>query len=156
MPQKLKNVLFLALCIFICFIPATTGFFLKPGSWYESLIKPALNPPNWIFGPVWTILYILMGICLWRIFKAAPLKQIAAPLGLFALQLIFNGLWTWLFFGLQNPCYALINIFILLGLILFNIIVFHPIDKIAAYLLIPYLLWVSFATYLNFELWRLN
>lgn len=126
-------------------------------SWYANLIKPEFNPPNWIFGPVWTILYILMGISLYLIWdKGLKKKELRFAFGIFILQLLFNAWWSILFFGLQNPKLAFCEIVFLWFLIVFVIYLFSNIKKLAAWLLIPYLLWVSFATVLNYSIWVLN
>lgn len=126
-------------------------------SWYAYLNKPSFNPPNWIFGPVWTTLYILMGVSLYLIWqKGLKDKYIRKSFKIFIIQLIFNSLWSVVFFGMQSPGLALFIIIVLWSLILTLIIRFYKIKKIAAYLLIPYILWVSFASILNFSIWILN
>lgn len=125
--------------------------------WYANINKPSFNPPNWIFGPVWTILFIMMGLAsyfIWLRWGSGNLAKIA--LILFFVHLIFNILWSVLFFGLQEPFWAFLEIVFLWIMILALIILFYQIDKKAAYLLVPYLLWVSFASVLNFAIWRLN
>ena len=125
--------------------------------WYSTLIKPSFNPPNWIFGPVWTLLYILMGISfalIWN--KGIEKKEIKNALGIFVFQFLLNLVWSFLFFGMQNPAIAFIDIVILWLAIILTVKKFLPIDKAAAYLLIPYLLWVSFASLLNISIWYLN
>lgn len=126
-------------------------------SWYIGLIKPALNPPAWIFGPVWTILYFLMGVAaflIWR--KGWERKDVKIALGIFAGQLILNTLWSIIFFGLHSPSLAFVEIIFLWLAILTTIIVFAKISRAAAWLLAPYILWVSFAAYLNYAIWILN
>ena len=125
--------------------------------WYSTLIKPSFNPPNWIFGPAWTLLYILMGISfalIWN--KGIEKKEIKNALGIFVFQLILNLSWSFLFFGMQNPAIAFIDIIVLWFAIILTIKKFLPINRTAAYLLIPYLLWVSFASLLNTSIWYLN
>lgn len=125
--------------------------------WYASLVKPALNPPSWVFGPVWTTLYALMGIAAFLVWKKGlDRKNVRIALGAFIGQLILNTLWSILFFGLQSLGGALVEIVFLWLAILATIIAFFNISKTAAWLLAPYLLWVSFAAYLNFALWTLN
>lgn len=126
-------------------------------SWYSTIQKPLFNPPNWIFGPVWTFLYILMGIAagtIWKSNSASEFKNKA--LLVFGAQLLVNGFWSILFFGLQNPLLAFIDIVILLALIVYTIKLFKPINKMASWLLIPYSLWVGFATILNISIVILN
>ena len=131
------------------------GSLFSPGEWYHSLQKPLFNPPNIIFPIVWNILFVLMGIAAWRIGEKQR-KIISLPLALFIIQLCFNALWSYLFFGLQNPGLALIDILILWVLILVTTVIFYMIDKIAGALLIPYLGWVGFAIYLNYSIYYLN
>jgi tryptophan-rich sensory protein len=119
-------------------------------TWYAELSKPFFGPPNWIFAPVWTTLYILMGIALYRVWAYRGLVT------LFVIHLVFNALWSILFFGLQSPLLGLFDILLLLGLIILMTIKFYRVDRLAAYLLVPYLAWVSFATLLNFSIWWLN
>ena len=126
-------------------------------TWYESLKKPSFSPPNWLFGPVWTALFILMGISLflvWRKGISQPSVKIA--LIIFGVQLLLNILWSFLFFAQRAPLAGFIEIILLWIMILITILVFYPISKTAALLLLPYILWVSFASILNFSLWRLN
>jgi tryptophan-rich sensory protein len=126
-------------------------------SWYAALNKPSFNPPNWIFGPVWTTLYTLMGIALYLIWiKNGKKKKHNSLIAFFLTHLVFNTLWSLIFFGLKNIGLALIIILFLWSMIFYLIKAFYPIDKRASYLLIPYLAWVSFATLLNFSLMVLN
>ena len=128
-----------------------------PGSWYDLLTKPSFNPPNWIFGPVWTTLYILMGISLYLILlEWKKGVDIRCAGGLFAVQLFLNFIWSYMFFGLQSPTYAFIVIALLWVAILATILTFLRISRIAAYLLVPYILWVSFASILNYSIMILN
>jgi tryptophan-rich sensory protein len=126
-------------------------------SWYAGLAKPSFNPPNWIFAPVWTTLYVLMIYAVWRILKRAdrPVERRIA-LTLFFLQLALNALWSWLFFGLNSPLAGLLNIIPQLLIILATIVRFRSLDWAAALCLVPLAAWVAFATLLNFEIWRLN
>ena len=126
-------------------------------TWYATLEKPFFNPPNWLFGPVWTTLYALMGISaflVWR--KGIRDRQVKVALGIFVAQLILNSLWSIVFFGLHSLLGGLIVILPLWVAILLSIVTFYRISKTAGVLLIPYILWVSFATLLNFSLWQLN
>lgn len=127
------------------------------GSWYQTIQKPAWNPPNRIFGPVWTTLYIMMGVALFLVWKKesnSNLKKRATFL--FAIQLILNFFWSIIFFNQHQIGWALVEIMILWLSILLTIIVFAKIDKTAAWLMVPYISWVSFATILNFTIWQLN
>lgn len=132
--------------------------------WYAGLLKPTLNPPSWVFGPVWTILYALMGASLFLIWKRHSdiLENVGMSrlfkwaVGVFFSQLALNTLWSIFFFGMQNPALAFFDIILLWLAILTTIILFYRISKLASYLLVPYLLWVSFAAYLNYSIWMLN
>jgi len=126
-------------------------------TWYAALRKPAFNPPNWIFGPVWTSLFVLMGIAAFIVWnKGLDRKGVKAALLLFIIQLVLNMLWSYLFFTLHSPLYAFVEIIILWLAILLTMVKFFPISRAAGYLLLPYILWVSFAAVLNFTLFRLN
>ena len=125
------------------------------GEWYLTIEKSPLNPPGWVFGPVWTTLFLLMGYALYLVWTSEGEKRKQA-FGIFAIQIILNVLWSVLFFGLRSPGLALLEIIVLWVAILSNIIFFGRANKLAGYLLIPYILWVSFAIYLNFSIWRLN
>ena len=127
------------------------------GTWYSTINKPSFNPPNWLFGPVWTLLFVLMGIAagiVW--FKSEKYSHAKIALIVFLIQLVLNGLWSYSFFYFENPFLGLINIMLLLIGIVFTIKWFLRVDKTAGYLLYPYLAWVSFATVLNFNIWVLN
>jgi len=126
-------------------------------TWYSTLNKPPFSPPNWIFGPVWTALYFLMGVAAFLIWKKGlKNKQVKKALTYFVAQLAFNFLWSFLFFGLHSPILGLLDILILWVLILITMIKFYKLSKPAVYLLIPYILWVSFATILNLSIVILN
>ncbi|MCX6706293.1 MAG: tryptophan-rich sensory protein [Candidatus Woesebacteria bacterium] len=126
-------------------------------TWYAALTKPSFNPPSWVFGPVWTILYTLMGISLYLILsKGLKKKEVKIAVNLFVWQLIANSLWSIIFFGMKNIPLALIEIIVLLLLVFTTIQKFYKINKTAAYLLIPYFFWGSFATFLTYSIWILN
>ncbi|GAB2179107.1 TspO/MBR family protein [Dongia sp. agr-C8] len=123
--------------------------------WYAGLAKPSFNPPNWLFGPTWTALYLLMGFALWRVLRsAAPLKRVAVLL--FYGQLLLNAAWSWMFFAAENPGAGLANIIPQWFMVVATAAAFWRVDRIAGLCLIPLVAWVGFATALNFELWRLN
>lgn len=127
-----------------------------PG-WYAGLNKPSFNPPNWLFGPVWTTLYLMMGVSffiIWAYYTRSSFYKLAITV--FLIQLFLNLLWSFLFFGLKNPLAGLVEIFFLWTAILLTIILFFKISKTASILLIPYLLWVTFASVLNYFLYKLN
>jgi tryptophan-rich sensory protein len=125
-------------------------------TWYAGLVKPSFNPPSWVFGPVWTILFILIGISLYIAWSKATQKQTKKILTIFSVQMILNVLWSFVFFGWHQPGLAFIEIILLWFAIVLTIIEFNKISKLAAGLLVPYLLWVSFATILTFAVWQLN
>ncbi len=131
-------------------------------SWYTELIKPALNPPAWVFGPVWTTLFLLMGIAAFLIWREwdngspSTKLRVKIALAIFIGQMVLNTLWSIIFFGLHSPGGALIEIVFLWLAILATIIAFAKISRLAAWLLLPYILWVSFAMYLNYAIWILN
>lgn len=148
------------ICLSLCLMTGFLGSFLTMDSvktWYAELSKPSFNPPDWAFGVVWPILYVMMGISAFLIWnKGLNNKQVKKALGIFLLQLVLNGIWTPIFFGLHMMGFALVEIILLWLAIMATIISFRKISKPAAYLLIPYILWVSFAVILNAALWQLN
>lgn len=155
----MKKVGQFILAIIICQAAGGIGsLFTYPQieSWYQGIAKSNLNPPNSIFGPVWITLFTLMGIALYWIWQKKDNKNFKMGLIFFIIQLVLNSLWSIIFFGLQNPLLALIEMAFLWLFILLSIIYFYKIDKKAGYILIPYIFWVSFAFYLNFEVFRLN
>ena len=158
--MRAKDILSLLISIVICQLAGVVGGLVTASSvdtWYAALIKPSFNPPNWIFSPVWITLYGLMGIALFLIYKnSLDAKGVKAALVLFFAQLMGNVLWSVLFFGLKLPFVAFLEIVVLWILILLTLIKFFKISRPAGVLLLPYLLWVSFASVLNFFLWALN
>ena len=124
--------------------------------WYPTLNKPSFNPPNWVFRPVWTTLFVMMGVAAWRVWRAADRDTTRAPLAFFALQLAVNLGWSVAFFGLRDPGLAVAVILVLDLLVLTTALLFRRIDGLAAMLLVPYLAWIAFATILNIAIWRLN
>ncbi len=152
----LKLVISLTICLFAGFIGS---IFTGPSipTWYATLIKPSFNPPDWIFAPVWTTLFVLMGISLYLVWnKGLQDKKVKTHLLIFGLQLALNVLWSFLFFGLHSPFYAFLEIIILWAAIVLTILNFSKVSRTAGLLLIPYICWVSFAAILNFSIWRLN
>ncbi|MBI2483488.1 tryptophan-rich sensory protein [Candidatus Uhrbacteria bacterium] len=127
-----------------------------PG-WYAGIVKPAIAPPNWVFGPVWVTLFALMGVAAFLVWQRGwERRPVRVALGVFLGQLVLNALWSVLFFGLRSPVAALGEIVVLWVAILATIIAFARISRPAAYLLIPYIVWVSFAGVLNYQIWQLN
>lgn len=154
-----RDILALVLLVGLCLGVGGLGGAVTAESvttWYATLNKPSFNPPNWIFGPVWTALYILMGVAAWRVWRAADRDTARGPLAVFALQLAVNLGWSVAFFGLRNPGLAVAVILALDLLVLVTALMFRRIDRLAAWLLVPYLAWISFATLLNVTIWRIN
>jgi tryptophan-rich sensory protein len=158
--MTLKNFLKLIIAIIVSEAAGLIGsLFTRPAiaTWYADLARPKLAPPNWLFAPVWTTLFVLMGVAAFLIWKKGlARREVKIALGIFIGQLVLNTLWSFIFFGLRNPGGALIEIIFLWLAILATIIAFAKISKPAAWLLAPYLLWVSFAAYLNAEIWLIN
>ena len=146
----------LAVWLVTCFAAPALGFASGPGEWYAQLQKPSWNPPGWVFGPVWTALYAMMGVAAWMIWRRGGFRVQRLPLALFLAQLALNAAWTPLFFGLHQPGLAFLDIALLWLAIIATIAAFWRVQRTAAALLVPYLAWVSFATFLNFTIWRLN
>ena len=158
--MKKINFLILIAAIAVCLFAGMIGsFFTAPSitAWYAGINKPDFNPPNWIFGPVWTALYILMGISLYLVLeKGIKKKGVKLAVSVFGIQLALNSVWSILFFGLGSPFLAFIEILFLWGAISATMYLFYKINKNAAYLLIPYICWVSFAAFLNYSIWIIN
>jgi translocator protein len=154
--RKLSSWAALLLWILLCFAAPALSAPFGPGAWYAGINKPTWNPPNWIFGPVWTFLYISMAIAAWRVWLRGGFREQSRPLTLFLVQLLLNAAWTPLFFGLHWLGVAFVEIVLLWLFILLTLLAFRKVDTVAAVLLAPYLAWVSFAAFLNFTLWRLN
>jgi tryptophan-rich sensory protein len=127
-----------------------------PGAWYGQLNKPSWTPPGWVFAPVWTILYLTMGLSLWLFWQTSRSRERGGALAVFFVQLALNAAWSWLFFGLHSPLLALFGISMLWGTLVATIIAFWRQHAAAGILLLPYLGWVSFASCLNLEIWQLN
>jgi translocator protein len=149
-----------ALLIFfgICFAEAASGSVFTASSvkaWYPGLLKPADTLPPWIFGPVWSILYLLMAAA-WLVWRQRIHEDVWLALDLFMAQLILNGLWSFVFFGLRRPGAALVEIIVLLAAIAMTAMRFAELSRLAFWLMTPYGAWVLFASYLNFRIWRLN
>lgn len=142
-------------CLLIALLPGAVGSAFTPDAWYLGLEKSSLTPPGWVFPVAWTSLYITIGISLYAFLITADGNRRPA-LVVFATQLVLNGAWSWLFFGKHQPGLALVDIVLLWFSIVATIAMFGRRSKLAAVLLVPYLLWVSFATYLNFAIWSAN
>jgi tryptophan-rich sensory protein len=154
----MKHLAALAGFILLCLLVAAVGGAVTAssvGTWYQGLAKPSFNPPDWVFGPVWTTLYILMAIAAWRVWRLELARRRPA-LALWALQLALNLCWSFVFFGARAIGPALAEIVVLLAAILATLVLFWRLDRLAGALLVPYAAWVAFAAVLNAALWRLN
>ena len=138
------------------FAAAALGARFMPDEWYRRLRKPTWNPPNSIFAPVWTLLYLLMATAAWLVWRRYGFGGALIPLILFVVQLLLNAAWTWLFFGLHRVGQALVDIVVLWLVILATMMSFWQLEPLAGVLLVPYLAWVSFAAVLNWTIWRMN
>lgn len=150
---RLKRALALPAWVALSWSAALSGIIFMPGEWYAALNKPAWNPPNWLFGPVWTTLYVSMGVSAWLVWRTGRGK---AALALFFCQLALNALWTPVFFGLKQPGAAFAVILLMWCAIAATLVAFWRTSRAAAALLLPYLAWVTFAAALNFTIWQLN
>lgn len=151
-----KQVIGLIAWIFVCSLAGIFGAQFEPGTWYDLLQKPSWTPPNWIFPVVWPILYIMMGISAWLLWKMKEVALGGTEFTWFFVQLVLNALWSWIFFGMNLIATGLAEILLLWIAILFTIFLFWSRNRLAGWLLIPYLLWVSYASALNFAIWQLN
>ena len=152
---------YLGLVVFlvVCFAAAGIGGAVttpKIGSWYATLVKPSWNPPNWIFGPVWSALCCCMAVAAWLVWRQEGFASDKLPLILFGVQLVLNVLWSCIFFGLEMPGVAFAEVLLLWAPIAATMVLFWQRSMIAGILFVPYLAWVSFASVLNFTIWRLN
>lgn len=154
--MDMASIIGLACFIAACFLAALTGAFFRPGEWYERLKQPSWRPPNWVFAPVWTVLYLMIAVAGWLIWRKLGFAGAGLALTIYAVQLILNAVWTPLFFGLHRPDLGFVDIVLVWMSIVATIVLFYPIQAVAALLLVPYLAWVTFAAALNFALWRLN
>jgi translocator protein len=155
-PNSARSAVALAGWVAVTFAAAAMAGLFLPGDWYARLQKPAWNPPNWIFGPVWTALYTIMAVTAWLVWKRGGFAGQRGALLFFLLQLFFNALWSPLFFGLRNPALAFVDIVLLWLALLATVVAFWKVRPLAGALLVPYLAWVTFASALNFAIWRLN
>ena len=155
---KSSEVLGLAGWLLVTFAASAAGAIasVNAGEFYGQLQQPGWAPPAWLFGPVWTVLYALMGIAAWLVWRAGGFRERAVALGLFATQLLLNALWSWLFFTWKLGGWAFAEVVLLWAMILATGMAFRRASAVAALLLVPYLLWVTFAAVLNLTLWRMN
>ena len=127
-----------------------------PGEWYEALAKPGWTPPDAVFAPVWSVLYVLMAVAAWLVWSRAGFAGAGVALSLFIVQLVLNALWSYLFFGARRPDLAFLEVILLWAVILLVTVLFWRETRIAGVLMVPYLAWVGFASCLNFALWQMN
>lgn len=141
----------------LCYLAAFVGSrFTDTGAWYQGLEQPAWQPPDWLFGPVWTLLYTMMAVAAWLVWRERGRRAVGGALALFLVQLALNVAWSWLFFVRQRPDLAFGEIVLLWIAILATLLAFWRIRPLAGALLIPYLLWVTYAAALNYSIWQLN
>jgi tryptophan-rich sensory protein len=145
--------------VILCFAMAGVGGWVTTPSipgWYAGLVKPSWTPPDWVFGPVWSVLYLGMAVAVWLVWRQNDFAGATVPMVFFGVQLALNGAWSWIFFGLHSPGAALVDLVLLWTAIAATTVTFWRRSIPAAILLVPYLVWVSFAGALNFAVWRLN
>jgi benzodiazapine receptor len=156
----LRDPVKLVIAIVVCNLAGVLGSFVTQtgsGSWYAQLVKPEINPPSFVFAPVWTTLFVLMGIALYLVWmEGTDRRDVRRAMTIFGVQLGLNIIWSYAFFGLQSPLLGLVDIVALWCVIAATIVAFAKVNRTAAYLLIPYLLWVTFATFLNYRILLLN
>ena len=157
-PSALTQILGLAGWLLASFVTGAIGALasVNAAGFYGQLVKPAWAPPAWLFGPVWSVLFILMAVAAWLVWREHGFRGAGAALKLYTAQLVANALWSWLFFAWHLGAIAFAEIVVLWVLIAATIVMFWRLHRLAAILLVPYLLWASFAAALNFALWRLN
>jgi translocator protein len=157
--SPLRDLLALAGFLALCFGVAALGGLATArsvGTWYQTLERPFFAPPDWLFGPVWTVLYAMMAVAAWRVWRLPATTERRWALVLWSAQLALNLAWSFLFFGLQAPGLALVDIVLLLGLIAATTMAFLRLDRPAGLLMLPYLAWVAYASILNAAIWLLN
>jgi len=160
MTPRLRRALRFLLSMTLPLLAGALGGWATAGSvteWYPTLVKPPFNPPPWVFGPVWTVLYLLMGLALFLVWERGHHGSgVSRAIAVFGVQLVLNALWSFLFFGARSPGWAMLELVLLWGAILWTFQLFHRVKPIAGWLLAPYLVWVTFAGVLNFSIWTLN
>ena len=154
--MDMLSLLVLVAFVVASFAAAATGVIFRPGEWYKQLDKPRWRPPDRLFAPVWTVLYASIALSGWLVWLEAGIAGAALPLGVYVVQLLLNAAWTPIFFGRHRTGLALVEILVLWAAILATIVLFQPVSAGAALLLFPYLVWVSFASALNFSIWWRN
>jgi tryptophan-rich sensory protein len=154
--STLTSIAGLAGFVLLVIAVAGAGAYFKPGAWYAALDKPPWTPPNWLFPVAWTLIYATIAVAGWMVWRAAGFSGAKPALVLFCLQLVLNAAWSWLFFGLHRMDLAFADIGLLWLAIAATIVAFHAVRPGAAYLMVPYLLWVTFAAALNYAVWQMN
>lgn len=149
----MQGWIMLLVFVALCAGAALFGVTFKPGEWHAALLKPSWNPPNWVFAPVWSIVYLMIAVAGWLVWRHEPYS---AAMGLWFVQLVLNGAWSWLFFGLHRMDLGFADIVLLWITILGFIVLAWPVSTVASLLFVPYWLWVSFAAALNYSIWKLN
>jgi benzodiazapine receptor len=158
-PRELSviaSIVGLAGFVLLVGLVAVTGAMFKPGEWYQVLAKPPWTPPNWLFPVAWTLLYLMIALAGWLVWRKAGLGAAGLAFAVFFLQLLLNAAWSWLFFGLHRMDLAFVDIVLLMAAVGANAYLFYRVLPAAGLLLLPYLLWVSFAAALNLAIWRMN
>ncbi len=159
MNPRVRSLLGLAFFLGLCLAVSAVGGMVTAtsvGTWYQGLVRPPLNPPDWIFAPVWSALYVLMALAAWRVWKIAGVAGARRELGMFAIQLGLNLGWSVVFFGLRLPGWGFGEMIVLFAAIVATLILFWQRDRLAGALIVPYVAWVGFALYLNGAIWWLN
>jgi translocator protein len=154
--MDIPSILVLVGFVGACSLAARMGAAFRPGDWYERLAKPSWRPPNWLFPPAWAVLYLTIAVSGWLVWRKVGFAGAVLPLAIYLVQLVLNAAWSPIFFGLRRPDLAFIEINMLWLSIVVTIAAFYPVNAAAAWLLLPYLAWVTFAAALNFAVWRLN
>jgi tryptophan-rich sensory protein len=154
--MALESAISLIVSVVLALAAAASGAIFKPGTWYQQLAKPPWRPPDWLFGPVWMVLYGMMAVAAWMVYETAGFAGAGTALGIYLVHLLLNAGWSAVFFGMRSPGWGLIEVIGLWTSIVATIVAFLPVNTTAALLLLPYLSWVSFATALNFRIWQLN
>ena len=155
-PVPRRQITALILWLALTFLAPTTAVFVSVSGWYEALNKPSWSPPAWVFGPAWTVLYLMMAVAAWLVWSSGGWAAQKRPLGLYLVQLALNALWTPLFFGLHLPGLAMVEMVLLWVAVAVTVVSFWRVRRAAGLLLVPYLLWLTFAAALNYTIWSLN
>jgi benzodiazapine receptor len=154
--SRLRNISGLVISLVLVAAAAAFGGRFAPTAWYQEIAKPPWTPPAWIFGPVWTALYIMMGVAAWLVWRKRETPGAVVALGVYVVQLVLNGLWSWIFFYLHRIGLALADLIVLWVLIVVTCVLFWRVRRAAGVLLLPYIVWVTFAGFLNQAIWALN